>query len=258
MIDVTISLISFNQRQDLERLLPSLVKAASRVNSEILLTDCSSIDGTVRFVRENYPTVNVYVNPQRAGYGENHNHNLRRSRGRYFLIMNSDMTVAEDVIVCLTNFMDQAPDVGIVSPKILNEDLTIQGLNKRYPTVCDLFLRRFMPRWLQRFCQRRLDYYEMRDVGYGHGYDVQFLSGAFMFARADLLKNLGGFDSRYFLYFEDVDLCRRVQLTHRTVYNPDTAVVHYWQREAHKSWRFTWYFMSSARRYFSQWGYRLF
>jgi len=86
----------------------------------------------------------------------------------------------------------------------------IQGLNKRYPTLWDLFLRRFIPKRLQKIFRRRMDYYEMRDFGCSREYDVPFLSGAFMLCRSDLLKQLGGFDPRYFLHFEDADLCRRV------------------------------------------------
>ena len=258
MIEVTISLVSYNQWHDLERLLPSLLLAAERVEAEILLVDNRSNDGTHEFVERNFLEVLVFDNPNRSGYGENHNLNLRRAHGRYFVIMNSDMKVEPNVFFCLRDYMDQNCDVGVISPKILNEDGTIQGLNKRYPTLLDLFLRRFLPKPLQRLFRRRLDYYEMRDIGYDHICDVPFLSGAFMFCRTDLLKSLGGFDPKYFLYFEDVDLCRRVQRTHRTVYSPHVSVTHFWQRSAHRNWTYTYFFIKSALRYFSEWGYQLF
>jgi hypothetical protein len=208
-------------------------------------------------VRRLYPEIQVLENPEVSGYGENHNLNLQRAQGRYFVIMNSDMTVEPKIILCLADFMNECNDIGIVSPKILNADGTIQGFNKRYPTFYDLLLRRFLPKTFQQLFKRRLDYYEMRDIGYDHIYDVQFLSGSFMFCRTDLLKKVGGFDPEYFFYFEDVDLCRRVQKTHRTVYNPSVSVVHYWKREAHKNWLFTYYFIRSAFRYFNRWGYKL-
>jgi len=253
---ITISLVSYNQRHDLERLLPSLLNSAVHVQAEILLVDCNSNDGTVQFVHERYPEVNVFVNLKRAGYGENHNLNLQRSQARYFVILNSDMTVDPKIFLCLVNFMDMYNDIGIVAPKILNADGTIQGLNKRYPTIYDLFLRRFLPKKFQRLFKRRLAYYEMRDIGYDQIYDVPFVSGSFMFCRTVLMKKVGGFDPGYFLYFEDVDLCRRVQITHRTVYNPSVSVVHYWKRGAHKNWLFTYYFICSAFRYFNRWGYK--
>jgi GT2 family glycosyltransferase len=256
--DVTISLISLNQRSDLNRLLPTLREAARQLSSEILLVDNRSQDASGDFVRQNFPEIQVFSNPKKSGYGENHNINLGRAEGRYCVIMNSDMTVATDVFVVLRDYMDQHTDVGIVAPKILNPDGTPQGLNKRYPTLWDLVLRRFMPKRLRPLFQRRMDYYEMRDVGYDRECEVSFLSGAFMFCRSDLIKKLCGFDPRYFLYFEDADLSRRVQQTHRTVYYPATAVTHYWERAAHKNWKFTWIFMQSAWRYFNRWGWKLF
>lgn len=259
MTEITISLISVNQRHHLERLLPTLVPAAQLADAEILLVDNLCKDGTSEFVKQQFPNVSVMQNPRETGYGGNHNLNSGRAQGKYFVIMNSDMAIVQqDGFVRLEQYMDQHPDVGILTPKILNEDGSIQGLNKRYPTLVDLFLRRFAPVFLQRLFQRRLDYYEMRDVGYERSYDVPFLSGCFMFCRTELVKSLGGFDPTYFLYFEDVDLCRRVQRTHRTVYFPDVSVTHFWERSAHKNWVYTYYFIKSALRYFGRWGYRLF
>jgi len=257
-MDLTISLVSHNQRRDLERLLGTLLPAAGRIRSEILLMDNKSVDGTRRFVRVNFPGVDVAVNPSGAGYGENHNRNLKRARGRFFLIMNSDMTVEKDSLASLLDQMDRHPEIGIIAPKILNPDGTVQGLNKRYPTALDLFLRRFGPKALRPLFRKRLDHYEMRDVGYDRICDVPFLSGAFMFCRSDVLTSLGGFDPRFFLYFEDVDLCRRVQRTHKTVYYPKASATHFWHRSAHKNVFYTYHFMKSALRYYRKWGWQLY
>ena len=259
MPKITISLISVNQRHHIELLLPTLAPAAQLADAEILLVDNRCKDGTSEFVKQNFPNISVMQNPQKTGYGGNHNLNLARAQGEYFVIMNSDMVIVQqDGFVRLEQYMDQHPDVGIVTPKVLSENGNIQGLNKRYPTLADLFLRRFAPVSFRRLFQQRLDYYEMRDIGYEYTCDVPFLSGAFMFCRTDLLKSLGGFDPAYFLYFEDVDLCRRVQRTHRTVYFPDVPATHTWERSAHKKWIYTYYFMKSALRYFTRWGFRLF
>jgi len=229
-----------------------------RTESEALLTDNGSDDGTSRFVSENFPWLRVQRNDNRTGYGGNHNLNLARAAGRYIVIMNCDMTVTPNVLVALRDFMDGHADVGIVAPKILNPDGTVQGLNRRSPTIADLLLRRLSGARVRRMFMRRMDRYEMRDVGYDCEYDVPCLSGCFMFCDSDLLRAVGGFDERYFLYFEDYDLCRRVQASRRTVYYPGATVTHYWERAAHKSVRHTGYFVASAFRYFNRWGYRIF
>lgn len=257
MSGVDISVVAHKQRADLERLMPSLLVAAARAGARVMVVDNRSGDGTREFLASVGSAVEVTFNPSRAGYGENHNLNLRRARGTYFVIMNADMIVDENVFVALREFMDANPDVGIVAPKILNEDGTVQGLNKRLPTFWDLFLRRFAPPRLQERFRDRLARYEMRDVGYETITDVPFLSGAFLFCRTDVLQSLGGFDPRYFLYFEDVDLCRRVARTHRTVYFPGATAIHVWKRASHTSMRFAWYFMRSAAKYFLRWGIRI-
>ena len=258
MTDVTISVVVHNQRVDLERLMPSLVKAAANADSEVMIVDNRSRDGTCHFLESiDYP-VSILHNPARAGYAENHNLNLPRARGKYFVIMNADVFLPKDVFSELCAFMDANPDVGIVAPKVLNVDGTLQPLNKRLPTLLVLFLRRFGPDALKRRFQHQLDAYEMRDVGYDHICDVPFLSGAFLFCRTDLLRAIGGFDERYFMYFEDVDLCRRVARTHRTVYNPVVAITHVWKRAVYTSWRFTIYFMQSAAKYFWRWRVRIY
>jgi GT2 family glycosyltransferase len=258
MIDLSVSLISLNQREDLARLLPTLQPAAEAANAEILVVDNRSRDGTDEFLRANYPQVRAVHNEARAGYGENHNLNLARAQGRYFLIMNTDMVLHDaDGLARLRDYMDDHPQAAISTLKVLNEDGTIQGLNKRYPTVLDLFLRGVLPRRWQPLFQQRMNRYEMRDVGYDAECDVEFISGAFMFCRTQVLKDLGGFDPGYFLYFEDVDLCRRVQLSHRTVYVPVATAAHFWRRDAHKSRMHRKWFVGSSLRYFRRWGFKL-
>lgn len=257
-IDITISLVSLNQRHHLKRLLPSLLSATQLVRAEILLVDNRSTDDTSEFVRQNFPEVQIVSNPNMAGYGENHNLNLQRAQGRYFIIMNSDMTVEPGSLVFLRDYLDNYPDVGIASPKILNEDGTIQDLNRRHPTLLDLFLRRFSKKFSWKIFQQRLDHYEMRNEINDDTCDIEVVSGSFMFCRTDLLRSLGGFDTRYFMYFEDVDLSRRVQRTHRTVHCSQVSVTHFWQRSSHRKRIYTYYFIESAFRYFNQWGYRLF
>lgn len=253
---VTISLITLSHRADLERLLPVLMPAARLADGEVTVVDNRSTDGSVEFLRTQFPEVRVTHNPRRAGYGENHNCNLKQAHSEYFVVMNSDVAVNRDTFAKLADVMDRYPGIGIIAPKVLNPDGSVQGLNKRYPTVLDLALRRFWPTRWRYIVRRRLDYYEMRDVGYDSTYDVPFLSGAFMFCRTEVLHSIGGFDEQFFLYFEDADLCRRVQRTHRTVYCPDVSVTHFWERGAHKRIRFAWYFIRSAYQYFNRWGYR--
>jgi GT2 family glycosyltransferase len=259
MSEITISIISLNQCNDLKRLLPSLVAAARRAQAVILLVDNHSIDGTSEYVKHNFPEIQITYNPNKTGYGGNHNINLSKAATQYFVIMNSDMTVEPDVFVKLRDFMDKNPDVGIVSPKVLNEDGSVQFLNRKYPSILSLLLRRFAPKRLSLLFKTYLDSHEMKDTGYDTIYEVEFQSGTFMFCRADLLKLIGGFDTRYFMYFEDADLCRKVQQNNfKTVYYPMTAITHFWTRASYNSWFSMSQHIRSAVMYFNKWGYKFF
>ena len=147
----------------------------------------------------------------------------------------------------------------MVSPRVLNKDNTLQYLNKRQPNITDLFLRRFyVHNKTFDVLKRRLDHYEMRDVGYKDIHEVPFMTGAFMFCRTHVLKKVGGFDPRFFMYFEDADLSRKFQNEgYKTVYYPHVNITHLWQRESQKRLTMALIFMISGMKYFHKWGWKL-
>lgn len=193
-----------------------------------------------------------------AGYGQGHNKALDIcSESKYHVIINPDIIISPMSIEALIDFMDANPNIGIACPKVLNTDGSLQHLNKRYPTVFDLFARRFIPNFLLQFLQKRLDRFEMKDVGYASITDVEFTTGCFMFCRKSVLQQIGGFDPRYFLHLEDCDLGRMVQEAgYRTVYFPGATVVHEWRREPHKNYQMLLTMVVSMFRYFNKWGWK--
>jgi len=204
--------------------------------------------------------VNYHFCGSNAGFGQGHNKALEAcGESKYHVIINPDIIIAPKTIESLFHFMNDNPGIGIVSPKVLNEDGSIQHLNKRYPTVFDLFARRFIPKALQYFLKYRLERYEMRDVGYEKICDVECASGCFMFCRTKILKLVGGFDDRYFMYFEDFDLSIKMQQAgYRTVYYPYAQVTHLWERAPHKSIKMAIIFISSMYKYFNKWNWKWF
>lgn len=205
-------------------------------------------------------SVEYHFYDENAGYGRGHNWAIQRvQNSRYHLILNPDIVVAPSTIKTLTEFMDENADIGMVCPKVLNPDGSIQPLNKRYPTVFDLFARRFLPKCLHGLLEKRLSWYETRDIGYEIVHDVEFMTGCFMFCRTDVLKAVNGFDERYFMYFEDCDLGQKFQNAgFRTVYYPHATVMHLWERASHKSVKMAWVLIVNMVRYFNKWGWKLF
>ncbi|ACN16062.1 putative glycosyl transferase (group 2 family protein) [Desulforapulum autotrophicum HRM2] len=258
MIDLSVSIVSHNSRSDLELLMPSLKKALTGISSEVLLVDNCSSDGAADFVRSNYPEVILTENSVPCGYGANHNKNLKQVRGKYVLFMNSDMVIMPPALTLLCDFMDRNTHVGLCCPNVLNPDGSLQYLNKNYPNLFDLMIRRFVPGAAKSVFKRRMDAYELRESGYRRSVLVPFVSGCFMFCRTGVIQQVNGFDERYFLYFEDVDLCRKVQKIALTMSCPQARVVHRWERSAHKELKWFIVFVQSAVRYFNKWGYQFF
>ena len=198
---------------------------------------------------------------QNLGYGKAHNWCISRCEpSRYYLVLNPDVILSKGVLEELIEYMDAHPDLGMISPRVLNEDQTLQYLNKRHPTLLDLFLRRFYrERRFSKYLRKRLDHYEMRDNGYDRICEVPFITGAFMFCRTSVLKAVGGFDPRYFMYFEDADLSREIQrIGYKTVYYPHVHITHLWQRASRKRIKMAMIFIRSGVQYFRKWGWKLY
>jgi len=132
-------------------------------------------------------------------------------------------------------------------------DGRLQPLCKLLPHPLELLVRRFFP-LLHRSSGRQARY-ELHGSGYSRVMDVPALSGCFMLMRVETVARAGLFDERFFLYFEDVDLSRRVGRIARTVFVPHVAVVHDYARGSYRDWRLLWHHMVSAGRYFNKWGW---
>jgi|TARA_A100001391_G_scaffold204169_1_gene198798 hypothetical protein len=261
-MNLSVGIVTYNSERVIEQALRSLLDAWPReLDGEVIVYDNCSSDGTVKLVNalaETLPRIRLLTGDSNLGFGGGHNRIMGERVGDVHIFCNPDIVVKQGALTTLCAFLADHPDIGIVCPQVHFGDGRLQALNRRYPNVLDLFLRRFLPQTLHGLFEKRLASYEMRDVGYDHMYDVPFVSGAFMACRTAAIQQAGGFDERYFLYFEDADLSRAVQqLGWRTTYCPDALVIHGWQREAHKNNKAAAIFVQSAFRYFGKWGWKL-
>ena len=259
---LSISIVYHNNDDYLEKVLVQVLPIFRGIEAKVFLIDNASTDKSSkildRLVPRDDPWITRVVSGQNLGFGRAHNLVLDRIHSRYHLICNPDILLedASPLTKCLA-FMDDIPEVGLSTVRLLNPDGSLQATNKQFPNVLDHFLRRFCSGIRWSLIRHRMESYEMRDVGYESIIDVPFVTGAFMMVRTDLLKAVGGFDPRYFLYFEDADLCRKIQITHRTVYYPYASVIHLWERAAHKHFSTGRIFVESGIRYFNKWGWKL-
>jgi GT2 family glycosyltransferase len=265
---ISVSVVVYRpDRQLLERTLSTLDAALDRLritdhvasaplylvdNGRMERMDWSELVGEARLM------TTVIEGQGNVGYGRGHNLAIERTSSRYHLILNPDIELGGDALSHALTFMEAHPEVGLLSPLILEEDGDQQFLCRRYPTVFDLFARGFLPSRLRARFKNRLARYEMRDVIDDKNivWDPPIVSGCFMLFRTDVLKKLGGFDPRYFLYFEDYDLSLRTHEIARVAYVPSVRVLHHGSDAARKGWTHIKLFMTSAYKFFNRFGWK--
>lgn len=255
MLNVTASVVFYhNEIEDIVPLLKCLQQ-----NKHVL--HWVAVDnGSSNEIRDAVQVMGgVYVRTGRnLGFGRGHNLALKQLAGvnaPYHLILNPDITFGADALGSLASVMDSHPNVGLVMPKVLYPDGSNQYLCKLLPTPIDLLLRRFLPGPWKRFVEKRTASYELRALDYDAPAYVPTLSGCFMFTRRSVLDAVGGFDERFFLYMEDVDLCRRVLAVSKLLYWPGVTVQHIHQMGSYRNRKLLFLHIRSAIQYFNKWGW---
>lgn len=198
----------------------------------------------------------VYIfSGRNLGYGAGHNIAIREAMkrdARYHVILNPDILFAPDSIDKLHEFMNLNPDVGQVMPKVVYPTGEIQYLCKLIPTPVDLLFKRFLP---AKLCRRRLYKFRLEFTGYNRAMNIPYLSGCFMFFRVSALKDVGLFDERFFMYPEDIDMTRRMHEKYKTMFYPDTTIIHAHAAASYVSKKMLCVHILNMIKYFNKWGW---
>ncbi len=245
---------------DIEQLRAAIESLRGQCNSQkIYLVDNHSSPEYQQQLQRFSDEVELVLAPRNGGFGYGHNLvMLDAPPSDYFLVLNPDVVLHEGALDTLMGFAKAKPEAGLVVPKVFYPNGDLQPLNKRMPNVMDLACRLFLPAFLARlsFIKKRLDRYSMMDKGYESAYPLEFASGCCMMIKRDLMMRLGGFDEKFFLYFEDADLTMRINEIVQSWFCPDATITHAWQRGSRKSFKLLWVMIQSAARYFAKWGMR--
>lgn len=201
--------------------------------------------------------LNVISGHGNIGFGQAHNLVIQHCVSDYHLILNPDVIIDGQALSAGIRYLQETPAAVAASPAIVNGDGQPESGCKRYPSVFDLLLRGFAPAWLRQRFRQRLRHYEMRDLARDRIHaDMPIISGCFMLFRHHALRQLGGFDPRYFLYFEDFDLSIRARAVGQLSYLPHMGITHLGGNSAKKGLRHILMFGRSACRFFSSHGWR--
>jgi GT2 family glycosyltransferase len=193
-----------------------------------------------------------------VGYGRANNVVLPRLASEYHLVMNPDVELEPEALAAALRALRDDSGVGLVAPAAFGSAGERQYLNKRYPSVWVLFLRGFAPQVLRRRFDATLARYEMRDIVPDRPFaPVPLASGCFMVVRTALFRRMGGFDPRFFMYFEDYDLSLRIGREATVAYIPQARIVHHGGEASRKGVRHVAWFLRSAWRFFATHGWKL-
>lgn len=249
--NLNISIVLYNSEFAEISNLVNTLKENTSIN-RVYLVDNSPI----RNNEFNICNAHYIFNGKNLGYGAGHNIAIKESIDnniKYHLVLNPDILIESKILDQLLQKLDTNNDIGLIMPNIKYPDGQIQHLCKLLATPIDLIGRRFIP--LKKWNDSRNNKYELHFTEYNETMQVPSLSGCFMLARTDVLKVVGGFDERFFMYCEDFDLCRRIGQISKTIYYPAVSVIHNYEKGSYKVSRLLIYHIQSAFRYFNKWGW---
>ena len=251
---ITASIVTYkNDRSELGKAITSTINSSV---STLYIVDNSPTDELKEFVLGFGDKIEYIFMQSNKGFGAGHNYILRdnpNKMGKYHIVLNPDVSFDPEAIGSLFIFMERNSDVGNVMPKIVYPNGDLQYLCKLLPTPKDWILRMFCP---FRSIRTKIDNnFEMRLSGYDKEMNVPYLSGCFMFLRKSVIEEIGVFDEGIFMYGEDTDLNRRIHNKYRTMYFPESTVIHNFEKGSHKSFRLFLIHVKAAIYYLNKWGW---
>lgn len=253
--DVIASLVTFNNDlKVLKTTIESFLDTSLRV--KLVIVDNSSNKAIKSLASE----LEVdYIEPGgNIGFGKAHNIAINKfaSQSKYFLILNPDVELNQTTLSKLNDFLDTNSNVVLTSSKVLNPDGSLQRVHKRLPSFQVIFARRFLPSFLKNFLKKELGRYIISEHNFENPLKVPSVSGCFMLFRSNHLINIRGFDERFFMYFEDIDISRRSCHYGDVVIYPESTIKHLWAKGSYKSLKLTFINISSALKYFVKWMFK--
>lgn len=260
--DMKLSIIILNYKTKglVRQCLKSIQLSPPSVSHEIIVVDNGSCDGIESMLREQFPLVRRIMLGKNRGYAAGNNEGILAASGDFLCILNPDITVRQGSIDTLVSRLENDGRIGMIGPKLLHPDGTLDESCYRFPSLLTPFYRRTLLGKTKKG-KMAIDAYVMKDVENDVLRDVDWLLGAAIVVRRKAVNDVGLLDENFFLYFEDTDWCRRFHKKGwRVLYDPSVTMVHYHKRESAAGSFVTTLFrkttrshIASAIKYFWKW-----
>jgi len=232
--NISIITVGMNHLKYIKDLYASIYKEGLKDTVEVIYVDNCSVDGSVDFLKEHYPSIKIIVNDSPKGFGENNNIGAKIAKGKYLAIINPDIILTDNCLDDLFCYLEAHSDIGICVPKLLNLDRSYQYSVRRFITP-KLFISRAFAKGEDAKELVGNSYYLCKDLNVDKVQYINWAVGAAYFMAREHYNKLGGFDEDYFLYMEDEDLCLRSwKLKAPVVYLPHAVMIHNHMRSSKK------------------------
>ncbi len=230
---LSIIFVLYNARDVIETALDAVYASLVNFDYEVIIVDNKSPDDSVNFIREKYLSqdgiaqkTKLILNPQNDGFGIGNNIGMKQATGDYILLLNTDTKLAPDNLQTMINFLESRQDVGAATCKLVMANGEIDKASRRAePNLLRSFFRLF---GLQRLSPKIFGGYNLMDKNPEQESELEACSGAYLMMPRIAYQKIGGFDERFFMYGEDLDLCRSIrEAGYKIWWYPQTACVHY-------------------------------
>jgi len=258
MPKVSIAVQSYKNPEMLSACLKSVQETCGGLSYELLVADSATEEDTEMMMREDFPDVLFLPHKKNVGFGAMVNACIDRAKGEYIFFINFDTVLEEQTVSKLIEFMDKYQKIGLTGPKQKNFNGKYENTRFRfYKPQTILYRRTFLKHF--NFAKKHLHYFEMKDVVKDEPYFVDWVIGSAMFVRRSAMEKVGKMDSRFFMYMEDVDWCRRFwEAGYSVCYNPQITMYHFYGKGSAKGGilkgllfnRLTWIHIDSGIKYF--------
>ncbi|MEK6591043.1 MAG: glycosyltransferase family 2 protein [Nitrospinota bacterium] len=224
-IDISIIIVSYNAKEYLRNCLYFIYSNRHIVNFETIVVDNNSIDKSPEMVKREFPQVRLIENKENIGFARANNIALRESQGRYILLLNNDTILLPDSLDIMTIIMENSPTTGVLGCQLMNTDESLQESFNRIPDIFTEFIRKSI--YNQNIGTSKNIFGKYLYRKYQMEQDVDWVTGSCMMIRRNALVDIGLLDEKFFMYFEDVDLCCRIrEKGWKIKYTPSAKVIH--------------------------------
>lgn len=253
---ISVVIVSYKVKDMLRKCLESIRRSQGDLALEIFVVDNASGDGTVEMVKNDFPEAKLIASQENLGFAKANNLALKQAQGEYVLLLNPDTEVNAETFANSLEFFQRHPEAGVVGPKMFYGNGELQPSVRRLPKLWPIVLMLLKaPKVFPHL--KSIDNYLATDFDYAREQAAEQIMGAYMFMPRATLDKIGLLDERYFIWFEEVDFCRRVwQAGLQVWYSPSISIIHHGGKSFAQQAFVTkqQVFFTSAAKYFLKYG----